>query len=380
MRIVSASFFIFLVLPAAALPQSPKDASGYARVRVLRVAAPALEKAETTQFLATDVQGRPWLLRGDSFEVFGLGADEGFDHRLGVLACDHQLAPAYAAAKDPAGQTWVVSSPREVAVCDFSRQESFPDLRWVISSAAYSASGPLVSVTSLGPPPDAADRFKKTVPRVFALTNGRWQPVVSAPIVQFKEKPASAFEMMAAGRAQTETLLCAGQGGALWSASQNSYRLQKLSSSSETPEHEIVVGSGDLQWQKLGKQDQEREWRNRAAQGANRAASPESPAGIARGVVRALVCGRDGYVYLVVSSPEGMALDRFNPSQNTLERVLLEGVTVSSGPMSAALAPDQLWLGGRLAADGIWRIPVETLAVAHWKPVQDATADGKPLF
>ncbi len=99
MRIVTAGFFICLVLPAAALPQSPKDASGYVGVRVFRVSTPALEKVETTQFLAADVQGRPWLLRGDSFEVLGLGADEGFDHRLGVLACDHQLAPAYAAAK-----------------------------------------------------------------------------------------------------------------------------------------------------------------------------------------------------------------------------------------------------------------------------------------
>ncbi len=272
-----------------------------------------------------------------------------------------------------------MSSPREVAVCDFSRQESFPDLRWVISSATYSSSGPLVSVTSLGPPPDASDRFRKTVPRVFGLTNGRWQPVVSAPIGHFKEKPASAFEMMAASRAQTETLLCSGQGGALWSATQNSYRLQQLSFSSERPDHEIVVGSGEVQWQKLGKREQEQEAGRRAAQGANRALSPESPAGVARAAVRALVCGRDGYVYLVVSTAEGLALDRFNPSQSTLERVLLEGVTVSSGPMSAALTPDQFWLGGRLAADGIWRIPVETLAVAHWKPVKEATEDGKPL-
>jgi hypothetical protein len=73
-----------------------------------------------------------------------------------------------------------------------------------------------------------------------------------------------------------------------------------------------------------------------------------------------------------------LALDRFDPSQNLLERVLLDGVTVSSGPMTAALSGDELWLGGRLAADGLWRISLEDLTAARWKPVKGVTIDGKP--
>jgi hypothetical protein len=95
--------------------------------------------------------------------------------------------------------------------------------------------------------------------------------------------------------------------------------------------------------------------------------------------VRALLCGREAVFYLVVSTDDGLALDRFDPAQNVLERVLLDGATVSSGPMTAALGADQLWLGGRLASDGLWRISLEDLAAARWKPVRDVKVDGKPV-
>jgi hypothetical protein len=107
---------------------------------------------------------------------------------------------------------------------------------------------------------------------------------------------------------------------------------------------------------------------------------PVSAEGVPRGVVRALVCARNGDVYLVVSTPAGLALDRYNPSQRTLDRVLLAGAHISSsGPMTAALTGDTFWLAGRLTTDGIWRIPLEELVNASWKPVKDAREDGKPL-
>jgi len=59
--------------------------------------------------------------------------------------------------------------------------------------------------------------------------------------------------------------------------------------------------------------------------------------------------------------------------------VLLDEAKVSTGPMTAALSGDELWLGGRLAGDGLWRISAEALASAHWKPVKGVTIDGKPV-
>jgi hypothetical protein len=353
-------------------------AANYASVRADRVAAPALKGPLAAQYLAADDKGNPQVLRGDTFEVFSLGVDATFDHRLGRLACDPSSGPAYAAAMDPWGKSWALGWAMEVAICDFARQERPPALQWVISSLAYSALGPLVGVTSAGPVPDVGTR-RKAVPRVFALKDHQWQPVAWAPITHFKEKPASPLEGMAAAKAMSDASYCSGPNDALWMASWNSYHLAKLSTS-EVPEHEVVVGSGEVELRKLDSQAQEQEQRESDAQGANRLPVPVSAEGVPRGVVRALVCARDGDVYLVVSTPAGLALDRYNPSQRTLDRVLLVGAHMSSsGPMTAALTGDTLWLAGRLTTDGIWRIPLEELVNAPWKPVKDAREDGKPL-
>jgi hypothetical protein len=273
---------------------------------------------------------------------------------------------------DPYGSTWAVGWPKEVALCDFDQEQHPSGLRSLISSVTYSASGPLVAVTSIGPPPDAAEpRFKKQIPRVLGLADGRWQPVVWAPVPSFKELPANP---LAEGKAQTDSLVCTGKNDSTWLAYWNRYRLQKVSH--DGVEREIVVGSGDVLWQGLSKQEEEHEALVNRAQGADRILLPPLGATMPRGVVRALVCGRDGYIYLVVSTPEGLALDRFSPAQNLLERVMLDGATVSSGPMTVAFAGDELWLGGRLAADGLWRIPPEVLVAAQWQPVQDVRTTG----
>jgi len=335
------------------------------------------------------------LLRGDSLEVFRLGTGESFDRRMGRLACSRSAdaASAYAAAMDPSGWTWAVGSPYEVTICDFAKERRPEGLEWVISSLTYSRSGPLVAVTGLGPPPDATNNFKRAEPRVFGLADDRWQPVVSMPIRESanpsKNDPAAdlqaavaelkahPMEVLAKSKAESEALICTTPKNEIWLASWNSYRLQRVSPSEKPrgPEREIVVGTGEVEWPKLTKDEQEREARGRKEQGLDVLPSTVGAAS-PRGVVRALLCGRE--IYLVVSTADGLALDRFDPSQNVLERVLLDGVKVSSGPMTAALAGNELWLGGRFAADGLWRISLDDLTAAHWKPVKDVRIDGKP--
>ncbi len=365
---------------------------GYEKLHATRGAGPTLEDSNVTQFLAADSKGHPLLLRGDTLEVFRLGPDERFDRRLGKLACSHSADSGftYAAAMDPTGSTWAVGSASDVALCDFTKEQRPAGLDWMISSLTYSRSGPLVAVTALGPPPDGTNYFKPTEPRVFGLADDRWYPVVSAPIrdelkdehadrqAVLAELKAHPMDALAKGKAESDALICTTPKGEIWLASWNSYRLQRVSASEKPqgPEREIVVGSGEVEWPKLTKEEQEREARDRKAQGVE--AIPSTVGGaVPRAVVRALLCGRE--LYLVVSTADGLALDRFDPSQNVLERVLLDGVKVdSSGPMTAALGADQLWLAGRFAVDGLWRISLEDLAAAHWKPVKGMKIDGKP--
>ncbi|HVR07960.1 MAG TPA: hypothetical protein VMW75_07910 [Thermoanaerobaculia bacterium] len=365
---------------------------GYEKLRTTRGEGPTVEGSNGTQFLAADSKGHPLLLRGDTLEVFRPGPEERFDRRVGKLACSRSSDAGftYAAAMDPTGSTWAVGSPSDVALCDFKKEQRPPGLDWMVSSLTYSRSGPLVAVAALGPAPDGTDNFRRTQPRVFGLVDDRWQPVVSAPIrdeLQDKhadqlavlaELKAHPMEVLAKGKAESDALICTTRKGEIWLASWNSYRLQRVSASEKPhgPEREIVVGSGEVEWPKQTKEGQEREGRDRKAQGVE--AVPSTVGGaVPRAVVRALLCDRE--IYLVVSTADGLALDRFDPAQNVLERVLLDGVKVdSSGPMTAALGGDQLWLAGRFAADGLWRISLEDLGAAHWKQVRDVRIDGKP--
>jgi hypothetical protein len=374
-----------LFLAPARLPAQPRSAAaapGYQQLPLTQLHVPALKDSNATQFLAADNKGHLYLLRGDTLEVFGSG-ERSFDRRVGKLACKLSSATAYAAALDPAGSTWAVASSTEVALCDFEKERRPPGLDWVVSSLGYSRSGPLVVVASLGPPPDVGTGYFKTKdPRVFGIVDDRWQPLVWAPIADYTDLKAMPANPLAQGKAESDASNCIGRKDAIWLASWNSYRLQKVSSSSVKPEREVIVGSGEIEWQKLDKQQREREAHLRRAQDIDLVQGPPTDA-VPRGVIRALLCGRDGALYLVVSTADGLALDRFDPAQNVLERVLLDGATVSSGPMTAAFASDQLgaeqlWLGGRLAADGLWRISSDDLAAAHWKPVKDARIDGRP--
>jgi hypothetical protein len=154
-------------------------------------------------------------------------------------------------------------------------------------------------VTALGPPPDATNYFKRTVPRVFGLKDGRWQPVVSMPAAESKrpvpadclavqaELAAHGREVLAESRAESDALLCITAKDEIWLASWNSYRLQRVPAGEKArgPEREIVVGSGDVEWSKLSKSEQERAARESQVQGSGLV--PSTVGGAApRGVVR----------------------------------------------------------------------------------------------
>jgi hypothetical protein len=389
MRFPALVLCALLAIPSGARSQPPAatGSSGYAKLRLTRVEAALLKDANATQFLAADLQGHLFLLRGDTLEVFRQGNGASFDRRMGKLACGRLADTAYAAAMDPRGWRWAVGSPDGLALCDFAKEQRSPGLDWEVSSVTFSRSGPLVAVAASGPTPDVATgQFQTKVPRVFGLEDDRWHPVIWAPVPELKDLPKDRMAAIAqikanplgawtAVKARSDSLICAGPKDAIWLASSNSYRLQKVSvSGSLQPEREIVVGNGEVEWQKATAEERQHLARDLQAQGGHLIRGSALP----RGVIRALLCGGDGVVYLVVATTDGLALDRFSPSQNVLERVLLDGVTVSSGPMTVALAADELWLGGRMAADGLWRISLEDLDAARWQPVKDVTIDGKP--
>lgn len=358
----------------SAEPRPVARGSAFTKLRPVRLSLPSLKKGSITQFLAADRKGRLYLLRGDTLEVFRLhdGAEM---ESIGKLACQRSREGAYAAAMDPSGSTWAVSGTAfDLALCDFKEQKRPDGLAGFISSVTFSGTQPLVAVAGGGSRPDLARPISPRVPRVFGLEGSRWKPVSWAALPELEDPSIGVMTQI---KAQTDSLICSGPKRSIWLASWNAYRLQEVSDT-ETPKREVVVGSPKVKWAERAEKEQGALNTSLKKQGLdpkkNRSGQvyPEN-------VIRANLCGRDGLIYLLVTTGDGIALDRFDPTVNTLERVLLDGVKVGGGPMTAVLGSGELVMGGRFTEDGLWRISLEDLASASWKPVPGARVNGKPI-
>jgi hypothetical protein len=278
---------------------------------------------------------------------------------------------------DLSGSTWVVSPTGfDLAICDFVEEKRPSGWSGIISSLAYSRTGPLASVVPFGGGLDSAAPVDNLKPRVFELDRDRWKPVFSAPFPEMSKAPANGW--MTQLKAETDTLLCADAKGSLWLASWNTYRVQKISATSEKAEKELVVGSGKIEWEDFSTQERQAIASSVKRNGLDPA---KNQGGRARpqSVIRSILCGPGGLVYLVVSTGEGLALDRFDPSLGSLERILLDGMEVGRGPITAVLGAYDLVLGGRLIEDGLWRLSLADLEAARWKPVSGGRLNGRPL-
>ena len=374
LRWLAASLLMLSLGLGSPQARAADPAPGYGKLRPARLRT-GFQKASATQFLSADRKGRLFLLRGDTLEVFRLRVD-GDPESVGTLACRQPKENTYAAAMDPGGSTWAVASTAfDLAICGFTEQRRPSGLVGIVSSLAFSGTGPLVSVVPFGRGGmDAAGRVSAKVPLVFKLEGSAWKPVHAAPFPEMAQDSPIGF--MTRLKAQTDSLLCAGPKGSLWLASWNSYRVEEVSSF-EKARKTLTVGKGGIEWVKLTAEE-------RAANDADikkRGMDPGQNRGgqvYPQNVIRATVCAPDGAVYLFVTTGEGLALDRFEPAQRSVERILLDGVKVSGGPMSATLAGGDLFFGGRYVQDGLWRIRLEDLADAPWKPVRGARINGKP--
>jgi hypothetical protein len=83
-------------------------------------------------------------------------------------------------------------------------------------------------------------------------------------------------------------------------------------------------------------------------------------------------------VYLLVNTDQGLALDRFDTTLLTLDRVILKGVDVP-GKFMMAGGKQGLYISAWAASNGVWHIGSETLQAADWQPVEEVVLNGQPL-
>ncbi|HEV7672650.1 MAG TPA: hypothetical protein VGS22_29370 [Thermoanaerobaculia bacterium] len=359
--------------------QEPEKAKGFATVRALAMADYSARTWPRFQFIQADQLGRVFVLRGDDLTLYSLSPT---GKLLARGALEGGAEPPEAgqgidsAALSPAGDVWVTYTPMKfLEVFRGGKSVQRVESKWLVSAIAAD-DGPVVSVL-----PGAMDMPAPELPVLEAppLVNRwdgkRWNTWIEGAVSEEPRKPgAGPMEHM---RGQYGTLLLVAPNGQLWMADRYANHLRHFTASGELKD-EVRVGSGEVTWSARSEEDYARLEKAGAKEGfavdRNKVSST-----IAKSAYRAMTLGRDGLIYLLAETKDGIALDRFDPSYPTYDRVLLGDLPLPAGPIHLVAGAHSLLVAPRLAREGLWEIPNETLVEADWRQVLEASVNGTPI-
>lgn len=363
----------------AATTEVPAKEKGFATVRALAVGDYAAQSWPRFQFVQADQQGRVVVLRSDDLTLYSLTSG-------GKLLPRGALEGALEPSKDglgldtarlsPAGDVWVTYSPMKYfEVFRGGRSVQRMESKWLISAVA-AEDGPIVSVL-----PGAMDMpapelpVLQSPPLVTRWDGKRWETWIQGAVSDEPRK--SGVGPMEQMRGQYGTLLEVAPNGQLWVADRYANRLRHFTASGELKE-EVRIGKGDVTWAERS----EEEYKHLEKVGASQGFAfdrKKISATIAKPVYRAMTLGRDGSIYLLAETKDGVALDRFDPSYPSYDRVLLGELPLPVGPIHLVAGAHSLFVAPRQAREGLWEIPNETLLEADWQQVSEASVNGTPV-
>jgi hypothetical protein len=329
------------------------------------------------QLLQADQQGRVFLLRDDTLDLYQLSATHQLVPKGRLVKEDDssiQRRLTFDAAMSLTGDAWVLfSSPNHLYVIQGGRLHAL-EAPWSVSALAADGGEPLVAVFPTEIASANPDILHLDAPPFLQQWDGkRWNTLA---VGRFDGVPQEGVTWSEHMKGEFSVFLALAPDHHLWIADQFAYRLRRFSPSAKL-EDELSAGTGRVTWSERT----EKEWKDledvskkNGFAFSRRHLSPVR----AEEVIRALALGHDGYLYLLVRTQEGLALDRFHPALVTLDRVLLKGVEVPGRVMMAG-GQQGLYISAWSASNGVWHIDSETLAKAGWKAVPDAVLNGQPL-
>lgn len=373
-----------LALVAALRPggvQAAVNQAPFASVSAERVTAQsALVDPDVYQFLRADAKGRLFLLHADTLAVDQV-QPSGKLVRAGAPATKREMDEGDAvidAALSPDGDSWLLlfHKSSRLVVLKGGQLRDLPPPVWMMSALAFTVDGPVVAVLpaqdssgeNAAAQPTRADLEKP--PLLLRLNDQKWQMLVPGKVFQRRESRSMVPQEVQAERASR---LGSDPKGSLWVAQQDAYTLKKFSRSGAL-ETSLLVGGGSVKWRDRTEED----WKNleASAKSSGMKLNRSHLAKIeASRVVRVLTV-HDSRVYLVVETPEGLALDQWDPVTQALSRVQLANITTGPSRLSLAAARDGLYLAAAHQGEPVWRLDWQRLEEAKWKPVPEAVVEG----
>jgi hypothetical protein len=373
----AAVLLVLLSWIPAAWPQetTPK----YSKITLAAlVDVPSLQWKER-QTVQADSEGRVFLLRDKTFELFQISSGGSLVPKGRLLrdSASLETPPIHDVSMSRAGDAWMLFAfPNRLFMFQGGGVNKL-EAPWIVSAAILDGGEPLVAVLP--------GEMNTTAPSILRLDKlpflqqwdgKRWSTLAER---DFPGNPPEGVERHEYWEGEYKVFLALTPERRLWVADQYAYRLRRFSPSKRI-EDELLVGGGKVKWSERT----EEEWAKAeaAAKRGGLASWSRSQLSSVRAeqVVRGMTVGRDGAVYLLVQTPEGLALDRFHPALLSLDRALLPaGMNPGSGRVSMAAGSQGLYIAGWAGHEGLWVIDATTLDSADWRPVPEALLNGQPL-
>lgn len=359
---------------ALAQPVKVEPAGRYSRLGVTPVSIPWSDR----QFVQADKEGRVFLLRGGTLDLYEILSD-GRLRSLGAIVREkgaEKRPPVREATMSSSGDVWVLFAfPNKLDVVRSGRREPV-EAPWMVSAAAVLGGNPLVAAFPAEMATGIPGSLRLEAPPFLQEWDGkRWSTLVEG---RFPDRTPDGVSRLDFLRGEISVFLAVTPERRLWVADEHLYRLRHFSASGALKD-ELVVGQSEVAW----KERSAGELADAEAR-ARKSGLPVRRGSLSRGHAESrifgMTIGRDGAVYMVVSTEGGLALDRFHPALLTLDRVLLSGVEAPTARLTLAAGRQGLFIAALSSRTGLWRIDSEALDKADWKPVDDAaTLNGLTL-